>query len=889
MGAQVYTMAQRKHGTEEVQQHEHEDAPTGQLVVGAADDRYEREADQVAAEVINRLAQPAAPAVESSAPSAAAPPLAVQRRASSADTVGAEGGSMPASVENEIQSARSGGSQMDASTREPMERAFGVDFGSVRIHSGSQSASLNESLQAKAFTVGSDIFFSGEVPDTDNRAGQQLMAHELAHTVQQGGGSPAIQRWSPFAKKDKAVKPQELAKEQEAVEKKRLAAERIVGDAQRSQMMQSVGNDPKALATLTNAFLKALDAESALKLTLIKGGMDVDQAETRAYQQTWLDAAPNLRAIRPMRETRGEKLMSMTMELRTDQAAVKSSEKSVKDSRGLVVSRDVEDLMVKELELVEQLVAKGEPRSRAEKLAGVKIWGDADPKIVAKRPPMGSKSREAGYEAARKRSKLVVAPGEGTDVIGTIGSIGSGAMGVTSKVGTAFKTGYSDGNKKTLSQGEMGGGGVESISNMVTGVLSSVVGIRDFVVLVNTLINQPSVDFNDVGEAIKAALGEIGKLNQNVSLAMKIASSLSESALASLVGVIPIVDVISNSIAVAGGIAESVPNAMRYGSNLGDIYLARGNDRPELVLALKRLGQRNAQLLEQSLYKTGSAVTKLTLGIAQLASGGADMGATTALKLVVTGIDAAHSFGHLIADNVFAVQAKGARKDIAGRGEGTAEALLRRDAGFAVDALLAAATKGDKKTQALARGALKDSYGVKIDKGDAAEISAAHDRILKILQESGDPKTTLDKLKGGIDTIKSKAAGMSDQSADVATLAAARNEKDGGERGFFWKMKMWFKSDSAIARRLAAHNLDEGTNHTTSKQKKNAGKVSTGADPMITSPSLEDAFIKEMEGMTVAQLEKASKDPKRSQFERIVLSEALGRKIKDEMSAKAKK
>ena len=58
---------------------------------------------------------------------------------------------------------------------------------------------------------------------------------------------------------------------------------------------------------------------------------------------------------------------------------------------------------------------------------------------------------------------------------------------------------------------------------------------------------------------------------------------------------------------------------------------------------------------------------------------------------------------------------------------------------------------------------------------------------------------------------------------------------------------------------------------------------------MITSPSLEDAFIKEMEGMTVAQLEKASKDPKRSQFERIVLSEALGRKIKDEMSAKAKK
>jgi len=256
---------------------------------------------------------------------------------------------------------------------------------------------------------------------------------------------------------------------------------------------------------------------------------------------------------------------------------------------------------------------------------------------------------------------------------------------------------------------------------------------------------------------------------------------------------------------------------------------------------------------------------------------------------VVTGIDACHSFGHLIADNVFAVQAKDARKAIVGRGEGTAEALLRRDAGFAVDALLAAATKDDKKTQALARGALKDSYGVKIDKGDAAELSAAHDRILKILQESSDPKTTLDKLKGGISSIKEKAAGMSDQAADVSTLASARNEKDGGERGFFWKMKMWFKSDAAIARRLAAHNLDEGTDHKTSKQKGNVGKVSTGADPGITSPTLQDAFIKEMEGMSIAQLEKASKDIKRSQFERIVLSEALGRKIKEEMKAKAGK
>jgi hypothetical protein len=891
----VYTRAQRTH-RDAPQQQEHEEAPTptgSQLVVGAADDRYEREADRVAAEVVGRLAQPAAPAA-SGAAVAETPPLAVQRRSSSADaaasvdTVGAEGGSMPASVEHEIQSARSGGRELDPGTRQPMERAFGADFGSVRVHSGSQSTALNDSLQAKAFTVGSDIFFRGAVPDVGTRDGQELLAHELAHTVQQGGGSPAIQRWS-FGKKDKPVSSQKAAKEQEAIEKKRLAAERKIGTAQREQMMQTVGNDPSALATLNEAFLKALDDESKLKLSLIKGGMDPDEAETQAYQQTWMNAAPNLRAIRPMRETRGEKLMSLTVEMRTDIAATKSSEKQVKNSRGLVVSKGVEDLMVKELEMVEQLVADGEPRARAEKIANTKIWAAADKDVVKKRPAVGSKSEAAGYEAARKRSKLAVKKGEGVDVLGTIGSVGSGIMSVTSPIGTAVKMGFNDGNKSTLSQGEMGGGGVESISNMITGVLSSIVGIRDFVVLVNDLINQPSVDYNDVGEAVKAALDELGQMSKNVTLAMKIASSLSESALASLAGVIPIVDVITNSIGIAAGISESVPNAMRYGSNIGDIYLARGHDRPELVLALKRLGQRNAQLLEQSLYKTGTSVTKLSLAIAQLATGGADMGATSALKLVVTGIDAVHSFGHLIADNVFAVQAKGARKAIIGRGEGTAEDLLRRDAGFAVDALLAAATKGDKKTQALARGALKDSYGVKIDKGDVAELSAAHDRILKILKESSDPKTTLDKMKDGVASIKEKASGMSDQAADVSTLAQARNEKDGGTRGFFWKMKMWFKTDSAIARRIAAHNLDEGTDHKTSKQKGYVGKVSTGADPQITSPSLQDAFIKEMEGMSIAQLEKASKDMQRSQFERIVLSEALARKIKEEMKAKAGK
>ena len=863
---------------------------TSQLVVGAADDRYEREADRVASQVVDRLGQPSPAA---SAPQIGGAPMVAQRRTSpprAGTTVGAEGGSMPAGVERELQSARAGGGQLPEAARAPMEHAFGTDFSAVRVHADTRSTELNDALQAKAFTVGSDIFFRGAVPDARTAGGQELLAHELAHTVQQSGSSPAVQRWSLFGK-EKPVSAAKAAKEQEAVEKKRLQAERKLGTGQRAALKEQVGDDPAALAKLTARFEKALLAESALRLTLIKGGKTVEQAEVEAYKTTWLDADPALRALRPMRETRAEKLLSQTTEMRSERGALETSEQGHKDARGSLVSKAVEDVMVKELEEVERLVVEGEPRPRAEKIANTKIWAAADPKVVAKRPPVGSKVEAAAYEIAKKRIASGYQPKkkpETVEALDTVGNIGKGVTTVTGGIGKGVNKLFDDGNKKTLSVGEQAGGGMDSISNMISGVLDSVVGIKDFVVLVNRLVNQPSVDFNDVGEAIKAALGELGNLSKNVGLAMKIAGSLSESALASVASMIPIVDVISNSIAVAGGISEAVPNAMRYGSNLGDIYLARAGDRPELVLALKRLGQRNAQLLEQSLYKTSSAVTKLGLGIAQLATGGADFGATTAIKYVVTGIDAAHSLAHLIADNVFAVQAKDARKQVTGRSEGSAEELFRRDAGFAVDALLAAATKGDKKTQWLARGALKDSYGVVIDKGDAGELSAAHDRVLRILQESSDPKTTLDKLKGGIATIKEKASGMADQTADVRTLAEARNAQDGGDRGFGWRMKMWFKSEGALARRIAAHNVENGTAVETNKGKKNAKYKSTGADPNITSPKLQDTLIEEMKGMSLAELQKAAKDPARSQFERIVFGQAAAEKIKEQVWVKGK-
>jgi outer membrane protein OmpA-like peptidoglycan-associated protein len=86
---------------------------------------------------------------------------------------------------------RSSGQPLDLGTREFMEARFGTTFGHVRVHTGPQAARLNRDLGANAFTHGHDIFFGhGQVPGRN-----RLTAHELAHTVQQGGG---LQQSSPF-------------------------------------------------------------------------------------------------------------------------------------------------------------------------------------------------------------------------------------------------------------------------------------------------------------------------------------------------------------------------------------------------------------------------------------------------------------------------------------------------------------------------------------------------------------------------------------------------------------------------------------------------------------------------------------------------------------------
>lgn len=94
----------------------------------------------------------------------------------------------PNHIENQINTTKGSGNSMDHSTKHFMESRFETDFSDVRIHTGSQAVQMSRELNAQAFTVGKDVYFNEGKYSKNSYNGKHLLAHELTHTVQQGGG-----------------------------------------------------------------------------------------------------------------------------------------------------------------------------------------------------------------------------------------------------------------------------------------------------------------------------------------------------------------------------------------------------------------------------------------------------------------------------------------------------------------------------------------------------------------------------------------------------------------------------------------------------------------------------------------------------------------------------
>lgn len=101
------------------------------------------------------------------------------------------GGLVHPDVEQAIALAQGAGQHLEGTVARRLEPAMGGPVNDVRVHTGAQADALARAVSARAFTVGSDIFFSSGEYRPGTSDGDQLIAHEVAHVVQQRGAPVA--------------------------------------------------------------------------------------------------------------------------------------------------------------------------------------------------------------------------------------------------------------------------------------------------------------------------------------------------------------------------------------------------------------------------------------------------------------------------------------------------------------------------------------------------------------------------------------------------------------------------------------------------------------------------------------------------------------------------
>jgi hypothetical protein len=162
------------------------------LRIGQPGDKYEQEADRVAEEVMRMPGQavqlkPGFPFTKGS--SCKEKEEIIQTKEVSGETTQSS-----QALESQIGNFRGGGQPLPESVSAFFEPRLGYDFSRVRVHTGGDAGRSARDLNAAAYTVGNEIVFAAGRFSPGTHEGQQLLAHELVHTIQQGGSDAVIQR-----------------------------------------------------------------------------------------------------------------------------------------------------------------------------------------------------------------------------------------------------------------------------------------------------------------------------------------------------------------------------------------------------------------------------------------------------------------------------------------------------------------------------------------------------------------------------------------------------------------------------------------------------------------------------------------------------------------------
>lgn len=152
------------------------------LQVGASNDRLEQEADHVADQV---MANSNPIGTTSVLPN-------IQRFSEQSSESVSEA---PASVEHVLSNS---GRPLEPALQYDMEVRFGYDFSNVRVHTGNDAAQSARDINALAYTLGNDVVFGAGQFTPQSIEGKKLIAHELAHVIQQRDNistKKIIHRW----------------------------------------------------------------------------------------------------------------------------------------------------------------------------------------------------------------------------------------------------------------------------------------------------------------------------------------------------------------------------------------------------------------------------------------------------------------------------------------------------------------------------------------------------------------------------------------------------------------------------------------------------------------------------------------------------------------------
>ena len=173
-----------------------------------------------------------------------------------------------------------------------MSRAYGADLSSVKIHTDSGAADMVAQQGVDAFSTGTDVFFGRGAFNPGNADSRGLLAHELAHSLQQGvgGGMGAVQQSAPLGAAQGGWlsnlfrgKKKKKNQEEELVISDVLGAEKDTSSEAAAHMARNTVFEPKRGGTLNHDkiddFINSFGLDSG-------NGLSYLEASNRSYQKT---------------------------------------------------------------------------------------------------------------------------------------------------------------------------------------------------------------------------------------------------------------------------------------------------------------------------------------------------------------------------------------------------------------------------------------------------------------------------------------------------------------------------------------------------------------------------------------------------------------------------